>query len=82
MYLYDRFLQLNYLCDLIRRKATGTPDQLFQKLHISRRTLYKLLDELKSYGADIEYDRNRRCFYLTKEINIKFEITKKDSTDP
>ena len=42
MNLHDRFLQLNRLCDLIRRKATGTPDQLAEKLQISRGTLYIL----------------------------------------
>lgn len=75
MNLYDRFLQFENLCDLIRRKATGTPDQLAEKLHISRGTVYKLLEEIESYGAEIEYDRNRKCFCFTKGIDIKFEVT-------
>ena len=78
MNLHDRFLQLNRLCDLVRRKATGTPNQLAEKLQISRGTVYKLLEELESYGAEIEYDRSRKCFYFAKEMDIKFEVKPRD----
>lgn len=82
MYLYDRFLQLNRLNDLIRRKSTGTPDQLAKKLGISRGTIYKLLRELESYGAKIKYDRIRRSFLFTKEMDFKFEIKKRTALSP
>lgn len=78
MSLYDRFQKFNYLCSLIRRKATGTPDQLAEKLQISRGTVYKLLKELESYGAEIEYDNARKCFYFKKKMDVEFIISRKN----
>ena len=78
MNLHDRVLQFNHLCNLIRRKATGTPGQLAKRIQVSRGTLYKLLKELESYGAEIEYDCARKCFYFEKETDIEFKISKKD----
>lgn len=76
MNLQDHFKQLSYLCSLIRRKATGTPSQLAEKLNISRGTVYKLLQELELFGAEIEYDRGRSSFVFITEIDIKLEVFK------
>jgi len=76
MSLYDRFQQLNYLCSLIRRKATGTPDQLAKKLQISRGTVYKLIQELESFGAEIKYDRIRRTFVFVVEVDIVIKVNR------
>jgi biotin operon repressor len=53
MNLQTRFQKLQHLCSLIRRKATGTPRQLAEKLDLSRGVLYKLIQELESFGAEM-----------------------------
>lgn len=79
MDLYDRLQKLSYLCSLIRRKATGTPGQLAEKLQISRATVYKLIQELESFGAEIEYNRIKRTFVFVVEVDISVEVEKKHS---
>jgi predicted DNA-binding transcriptional regulator YafY len=49
--------QLARLDDFIRRKATGTPAELAQKMNLSERTIFRLMDELRAFGAVIVYDK-------------------------
>jgi predicted DNA-binding transcriptional regulator YafY len=55
--ILKRISQLERLHDFIRRKATGTPTELAQKMELSERTIFNLLDELRTLGASIEYDK-------------------------
>jgi DNA-binding IclR family transcriptional regulator len=48
--------------DLIRRKATGTPAQLAEKLDIAESTLYQFLNVMKDLGAPIYYDKIRQSY--------------------
>ena len=80
MALYNYLNRIRRLDDLIRRKSTGSPKELANKLDISERWLYVLLDELKNeLGCPIQYDRRRRsyiygekgkiCIGFTREMN-------------
>lgn len=73
MNLIDQIYRLQRIHQLIRRKATGPPCQFSEKLGISERQLYRLLDELKSYGLPIEYCRTRQSYYYCREV--EFEIS-------
>ena len=55
---------------------TGDAASFAEKLGISRASLYNLLDELKSYGIDITYCRERQTYlYLHSErVEIKIII--------
>lgn len=55
----NRFRRID---DLIRRKATGSPSQLANKLEIAESTLYEFLNVMKDLGAPIYYDKTR-CSY-------------------
>jgi len=52
---------------LARMQATGTPDQLANKLHISKRTLHNYISELKNIGLPITYSRDLQSYIYTKE---------------
>ena len=60
----------------VMRGNTGDAATFAEKLGISRASLYNLLDELKSYGIDIVYSRERQSFlYLHSErVEIKVSI--------
>lgn len=60
----------------VMRGNTGDAASFAGKLGISRASLYNLLDELKSYGIDIAYSRERQTFlYLHAErVEIKVSI--------
>ncbi|MCB9275530.1 MAG: helix-turn-helix domain-containing protein [Lewinellaceae bacterium] len=74
MKFLEQLKQLERLDQLIRLKATGTPQELANKFSISERTIYNLLEILKSFGAQIEYCRRRQSFYYANEIKFRFNI--------
>ncbi len=80
MNLVEQIYRLERIDRLIRRKGTGPPDAFSRKLGISPRQLFRLLDELKSYGLPIKYSRERQTYYYIREVdfNITFEIRDKD----
>lgn len=59
----------------IRTRSTGTPKQLAAELHISESRLLDNLADLKAMGAPIEYDKEKKTYYYTHEVDIviKFE---------
>lgn len=56
---------------MIRRKNTGPPEQLAQKLGISERWLYKFLRELREeFNCPIKYDYYRQSYVYEKRGRI------------
>lgn len=68
--------RLQNLDRLIRIKATGTPQQLADKLSISERTLYETLELMKDLGAPIKYCRHSQRYYYTDEGGFDFSFRK------
>ena len=62
------------LDQLIRLKATGTPEQLGKRLELSRRQVYRIIDEMKALGFPIACCRSKKTFYYEKEVKFVFEI--------
>ncbi len=67
--------RLQKLNRLIRQEKTGTPTELAKKLGIKRRTLYDMLESIRSLGLELKYDRkNKTFYYIDGEINIHFSL--------
>ncbi len=62
------------LDQLIRLKATGSPDKLAQKIGKSRRQVYRIINGMKRLGFPINYCRNRKTFYYEKKVSFIFEV--------
>lgn len=63
MALYNYINRIERMDTLIRRKSTGTPKELAEKLNISERWLYIFLDELRSeLDCPIRYDRTKQSY--------------------
>lgn len=63
---YERILKL------IKRKATGSPQELANRLEISESTLYEHIRVLKDRGAQIEYCPCRQSYLLHNDFTIAF----------
>lgn len=74
MKLIEHIHLLSRLDYLIRRKATGTPRHLAQRLNISERHVYRLINELKIIGFPVEYNRNRDSYCYEGDVSIHFKI--------
>ncbi|WP_256007185.1 MULTISPECIES: helix-turn-helix domain-containing protein [Pedobacter] len=70
-YYFDR---LDYLNELIRKRNTGSPEQLAKKLSVSERTVFEYVDILRSLGADVRYSRTRRSYYYCRDGTFDFQF--------
>jgi predicted DNA-binding transcriptional regulator YafY len=61
---------------LICRESTGNPDALANRLNISRRQVYRIIEFLKENGAPVKYNRLSETFYYENnfELQISFSI--------
>ena len=67
--------RIEYLDYLIRRKCTGTPKELAEKLGISERWVYEILNELKhDFDCPIKYSRRRRSYVYTCSGSLVIEF--------
>ena len=73
---YLDFLKVARLDSLIRRAATGTPDELAKLLGMSRSSLFEMISFLKEeMGAPIIFNRSRPSYEYsyTPRFNFGFE---------
>jgi predicted DNA-binding transcriptional regulator YafY len=66
----ERIERIHYL---IKKRGTGTPEELCKKLGISRRQLFRVLDFLKNdIHAPIEYSKSRRTYFYFDSGDMTF----------
>lgn len=68
----ERLYLLDRLHHLIRRKGTGTPKDLADRLEVSERTVYNLINILRVLGAEIFYCSFRTSYYYEEEVVFNF----------
>ena len=66
---------------LIRRKATGTPDEFAEKLGLSRIALLKYIRVLKELHAPVKYDPRRKTYYYLFPCKLKIGYEFKELTE-
>lgn len=67
----ESFNRIERIDHLIRIKGTGTASELAEKLGISRRSIFNLLNEMKEKGAPIKFDQFRGSYYYDEEGYFK-----------
>ncbi len=62
---------------LILSHKTGTPDEFAANMCMSRRQLYRSLDDIRELGAEISYSKTECSFYYENRfgLNVVFEVT-------
>lgn len=63
MTFIEKLKQIERIDALIRRRGTGSPRELAQRLQISESTLYENIKVMKDLGAEIGYSKSRRSYY-------------------
>lgn len=61
----------------IKQKKTGSPEEFALKLGVSKRQLFRMISELKDYGAPIKYSRSLKSFYYCEdnfEMKVNFSL--------
>ena len=75
MNFIDNKEKLERLDQLIRLKATGSPDELARKFNSSKRTICRVIKDLKEIGCPIYFSKehNSYCYKYSGKLLIKFE---------
>ena len=63
----EQIERLERIHKLIKRKGTGTPDQFCQKLGISKRQLFRIINLMKNLGATIDYSQSRQTYFYFED---------------
>lgn len=81
--LKDYTIMLNIFSDLfflqridylIRTRATGSPKSLAERLDTSENSVYRLIENLKTQGLPIEYDRRNQTYFYSTPVKWNFEF--------
>lgn len=70
MELRNEIYRLNKMHKLIKAHKTGTPQEFAEKLNVSKRQVYNILDELRLLGAKITYKRTCCSFCYTNSFEL------------
>jgi hypothetical protein len=71
MSVVERLMKLEQVHQLIKMKATGSPDEFAIKIGKSRKTVYNLMDELE---ANTTYNKQKMSFEYANEFELKLEV--------
>jgi len=74
MKFIEKVNQLQRVDQLIRMKATGTPEKLASRLEVSKRTVFELIAFMKSLNAPIYYCHHRRSYCYEYPVQFKCDI--------
>jgi hypothetical protein len=74
MGIIEKTRKLKGVNRVIKNKVTGTPKEIAEKIEISRACLYNYIEDLKSAGAEIKYNRSLRCFFYKNKFDFNIII--------
>ncbi|QNL52060.1 HTH domain-containing protein [Olivibacter sp. SDN3] len=74
MKLFMYIDRVNRLHQLIKRKRTGTPEELAERLNLSVSRIYQIIEELKLMEVPIAYSRTFRSYYYTSAYEILIDV--------
>lgn len=77
MNFYDKTNLILRLDQMIRLRFRGNADSLSRRLGVSRSTFFRLLDDMKSLDAPIEYDETGQFYYYEKVGRFQLGFFKK-----
>ncbi len=70
MDLFDQIELLKQIDFHIEHKSTGCPQDFASRLHMSQRTLYRLLEQLKDRNVHMEYIRAKGSYVYLDDKTI------------
>ena len=72
--------RLQLINKLILQKKTGTPNELAERLGVSRRHIYNYIELMQCWGAPIKYSKLMKTFYYEEVFELNIHFTLKAST--
>jgi predicted DNA-binding transcriptional regulator YafY len=73
MGFFDRLERNKRLDALIRKRETGSPDELARHMGVSEGTIYRWIQELKDFGLPVKYCRKRKTYWYDRDKTKSYE---------
>lgn len=73
--------RLRRMDDLIRKRATGPPDEFAKRLGIKKSTLMIYLKEAKELGAPVMYCRDSQTYYYGADVYFTVSYSEQKIND-
>jgi len=73
MKFIDKKEKLEFLLEIIEKESTGNTKELCVRLCISKRTLHRYINDLRSMGYLISFCQQRKTYYLINEDKKKLQ---------
>ncbi|KYG84753.1 hypothetical protein AWW67_01530 [Roseivirga seohaensis] len=70
--LIKKFEMVERVHHLIRKRATGTPEELAEKLGVSQATVFRIIEGMKSLDAPVVYDFSIRSYYYEYPVEFNY----------
>lgn len=64
----DYIRKMSYLVDMVKKGNTGDANCIACKLCVSRRTVFRYLDELRENGAEISFSKFENSYVLKNDF--------------
>ena len=72
----DKLFVIERLHRLIKFEFIGNSKDYAAKLSISRSSFHNYIDDLKTVGAEIEYNRIKNCYQYLNDFEFEIKIKK------
>ncbi len=69
--------RLRKIHELIQQEKTGCPSEFANKLNVSERRLYYIIDYLKDIDAPLKYCRKTKTYYYTTSFDLLINVSVK-----
>lgn len=63
-----------YIHESIKKRKSGTYQDLADKLIMSKSNVFRIIETLRGFGAEIEFDRTLNSYYYKNLFDIEFKI--------
>lgn len=60
---------------LIKQGNTGSPSEFSNRLHVSERELYRIIEYLKEMDAKITFSRKISSYYYTDDFDLLINVS-------
>ncbi|MBI9063810.1 MAG: HTH domain-containing protein [Marinilabiliaceae bacterium] len=65
---------------LVKQRATGSPQELANRLSVSKASLHRVLEVMKELGAPIEYNIIHKSYVYSEAVNFFCDFYSNDLT--
>lgn len=70
----ERIQQMMFIHEHIKKRKTGSYRDLACKLNMSKSNVCRIIETLRGFGADIDYDRGLNSYYYKNCFDIEITI--------